>query len=127
MHDHLQRLDDQQRADLAGSSPERGSGEAPSRLSTPYRRSKPVAIASEVNAVDITASASTPGVSTSTAGWSRSRSSASGAGDAADQHEHRDHDGEQQLLAVAQQQPRLHPRLGERPWRRSGAAPGIGA
>src|SRR5690606_33605596 len=32
------------------------------RLSTPYRRSKPVAIAWPVNAVDMIASASTPGV-----------------------------------------------------------------
>ena len=36
-----------------------------------------------------------------------------GAGDAADQREHGDHQGEQQLLAVAQQQPRLHRRLGD--------------
>ena len=82
---------------------------------TPYRRSKPVAIASDVNAVDITASASTPGVSTSTARWSRVEVEALGAGDAADQHDHRDHHGQQQLLAVAQHQPRLHARLGERP------------
>ena len=40
---------------------------------TPYRRSKPVAIASDVNDVDITASASTPGVKTSTGRWARSR------------------------------------------------------
>ena len=55
---------------LPSSSPERGSGDAPSRLRTPYRRSNAVAIASEVNAVDITASARTPGVTTSTTGWS---------------------------------------------------------
>ena len=51
---------------MPASSPERGSGEEPSRLSTPYRRSKPVAIASEVKLVDITASARTPGVRVST-------------------------------------------------------------
>ncbi len=43
-------------------SPARDSGVAPSRLSTPYRRSKPVAIAWLVNAVDMTARAITPGV-----------------------------------------------------------------
>ena len=47
---------------LAAISPVRDSGVAPSRFSTPYLRSKPVAIAWLVNAVDITASAITPGV-----------------------------------------------------------------
>ena len=47
---------------LAAISPVRDSGVAPSRLSTPYLRSKPVAIAWLVNAVDMTASAITPGV-----------------------------------------------------------------
>ena len=47
---------------LAAISPARDSGVAPSRLSTPYRRSKPVAMAWLVNAVDITASAMIPGV-----------------------------------------------------------------
>ncbi len=44
----------------------------PRSLITPYRRSKPVAIASDVNAVDITASASTPGVKMSTVGREKS-------------------------------------------------------
>ena len=47
---------------LAAISPARDSGVAPSRLSTPYLRSNPVAIAWLVNAVDMTASAITPGV-----------------------------------------------------------------
>ena len=48
-------------------SPQRGSGEEASRFRTPYRRSKPVAIAWPVNAVDITASARMPGARKSTA------------------------------------------------------------
>ncbi len=47
---------------LAAIRPARDSGVAPSRLSTPYRRSNPVAIAWLVNAVDMIASAITPGV-----------------------------------------------------------------
>ncbi len=46
---------------LAPISPGRDSGEAPSRLSTPYRRSNPVPMARLVNAVDRTASARMPG------------------------------------------------------------------
>ena len=47
-----------------------------------------------------------------------------GAGHAADQHDHRDHHGEQQLLAVAQHQPRLHAGLGgDLPRERRGAGP----
>ncbi len=50
---------------------------------------------------------------------------ASRGGDAADQHDHRDDDGEQQLLAVAEHQPRLHARLGgDHP--RQGSAAGRG-
>ena len=52
---------------LAAIRPQRGSGEAASRFRTPYRRSKPVAIACPVNAVDITASARMPGARKSTA------------------------------------------------------------
>ena len=80
---------------------------------TPYRRSKPVAIASDVNAVDITASASTPGAKTSIGGVLEVEADPLGAGDAADQHDHRDHHGEQQLLAVAEHQLRLHRGLRE--------------
>ncbi len=47
---------------LAAISPARDSGVAPRRLSTPYLRSNPVAIAWLVNAVDMIASAITPGV-----------------------------------------------------------------
>ena len=47
---------------LAVISPPRDRGVAPSRLSTPYRRSNPVAMAWLVNAVDMTASAMIPGV-----------------------------------------------------------------
>ena len=47
---------------LAAIRPGRDRGVAPSRLSTPYLRSNPVAIAWLVNAVDMTASAITPGV-----------------------------------------------------------------
>ena len=50
---------------LAAISPRRDSGVAPSRLSTPYRRSKPVPMAWLVNAVDITASARMPGTTKS--------------------------------------------------------------
>ena len=79
-----------------------------------------------MNAVDITASASTPGVSTSTGRCVEVEAEPVGAGDAADQDEDRDDEREQQLLAVAQQQPRLHRRLGgDLP--ASGAAPGAGA
>ena len=47
-----------------------------------------------------------------------------GAVHAADQHDHRDHHGEQQLLAVAQHQPRLHRGLGgDHPRERRGAGP----
>jgi hypothetical protein len=51
---------------LAPISPPRDSGVEPSRLSTPYRRSKPVAMAWLVKAVDSTASAITPGTRKST-------------------------------------------------------------
>ena len=51
---------------LAVISPPRVSGVAPSRLSTPYRRSNPVAMAWLVKAVDITASAMMPGTRKST-------------------------------------------------------------
>ena len=51
---------------LAAIRPVRDSGVAPSRFSTPYRRSKPVAMAWLVNAVDITASAMMPGARKST-------------------------------------------------------------
>ena len=54
---------------FAASSPGRDSGVVPSRRSTPYRRSKPVPIAWPVNAVDITARASTPGTRKSTRGF----------------------------------------------------------
>ncbi len=46
--------------------PHRGSGVAPSRLSAPYRRSNPTAMACPVNAVDITATIMTPGSTVST-------------------------------------------------------------
>ena len=51
---------------LAEIRPPRDRGVAPSRLSTPYRRSKPVAIAWLVNAVDMTARAMMPGARKST-------------------------------------------------------------
>ena len=56
----------------------------------------------------------------------RCRSTCSSRGDRADQHDHRDDDGQQQLLAVAQQQPRLHPRPGPAPSGAAARRPGAG-
>ena len=66
-------------------------------------------MACPVNAVDITASASTAGVTAAIRG--------SGSGDDVDhgepdQQQHRDEQGEQHLLAVAQRQPQLGAGLG---------------
>src|SRR5713226_6484377 len=55
---------------LAASRAGRPSGDAPRRFSTPYWRSKPVAIPRPTMAVDMTASARTPGATKST-GWVR--------------------------------------------------------
>ena len=74
---------------------------------TPYRRSNPVAIANDVNAVDITANARTPGTNSSIGRWERPRWILLGRLDAADEHDHRDHDRKEQLLAVPQHQLRL--------------------
>ncbi len=54
---HLHDLEHQHASVLPPISTERGSAVAPSRLSTPYLRSKPVPIARPVNAAHITASA----------------------------------------------------------------------
>ena len=97
----------------------------PSRLSTPYLRSKPVAMASDVKLVDITASARMPGVSVSTATVREGQVEVLGRGDAADQHDERDDHRQQELLAVAQQQPGLHPRVRQHhPRQRRGARGG---
>ena len=110
---------------LAASSAPRGSGEAPSRLSAPYRRSKPVPIASPVNAVDMTASASTPGTRKSTrAGAVAQVHQLDAAEDREDQHG--DDHGQQQLLAVAQHHPDLEGGLGrEHPRQRGGSGCGV--
>ena len=55
-------------ANRPATSSQRGSAVAANRRITPYRRSKPSAIACPVNAVDSTASASTPGVTASIRG-----------------------------------------------------------
>ena len=51
---------------FASSNPPRDNGVAPSRLSTPYRRSNPVAMPSDTIAAAITESDSTPGTRKST-------------------------------------------------------------
>ena len=101
----------------------RPSGVVPSSRSTPYRRSKPVAIACPVNAVDISASASTPGATRSIRrpGAEVGRSL---QGAEPDQDQQRQHQGEQQLLAVAQHRPGVEPGLGEHP--RAGRGAGRG-
>ena len=91
---------------------------------TPYRRSKPVAIASEVNDDDSTASASTRGTASSIGAPVTERQPVAEAS-AAEQQEQaeRDHQRQQQLLAVADQQPELHPRVREHlPRPRGGAS-----
>ena len=125
-HQDLEHLDDQQREHLGGEQPGAAAAASrPSRFSTPYRRSKPVAIATDVNDVDMMASASTPGVSASTGRCARSMPTCIGADHAADQHQDRDDDGEHQLFAVAQQQPYLHRRLrAHLPGQRCGARSG---
>jgi len=78
----------------------------PSRLSTPYLRSKPVAIAWLVNAVDMTASAITPGVRKSILVYPPPKS-ISGSRLNAGEQQQRDDQRERELLAVAQQLPGL--------------------
>ena len=103
---------------------ERGSGVAPSRLSTPYCRSKPVAIAWPVNAVDMTASATTPGVKKSTRATSVRVDLHEGQRRQHDEQADRHDQAEQHLLAVAQQQHQLG--TGLRGEHRRGAAPAPG-
>ena len=83
------------------SRPRRPSGVVPSSRSTPYRRSNPVAIAWPVNAVDISASASTPGATQVDPAAGQRQVGHVGDRASADQQQHRQHQGEQQLLAVA--------------------------
>ena len=59
------------------------------------------------------ASARTPGASSSMGVCDRDRFEVLDPGDAADEDQHRDDQREQDLLAVAEQQSRLHPGLGQ--------------
>ena len=92
---------------LPPTSLPRPSGVVPSNRSTPLRRSKAEEIACPVNAVDATASASTPGA-TRAIRFVRGRAHSPPAGRPGP---NRQDDRHQQLFAIAQQDPGLEARL----------------